>query len=139
MNRMHVVVHRIAIGECLQTDPADVCTTTSARHVVASRVPFDKRLAAGAPLDVARARPFFEQPKLLCFVVWAPSTFVSLDVTVRADTDEARRTLQDGTRKSTAVDLRTVGSWAVMELVRTGMDICKERGARKTLEVLGRQ
>lgn len=119
MGHAHMVVASGRFGERLETDPAYMRATASARHVIASRVALDKGLAFGTSLDIAPGRPLLEQTKFFFLGIRTTLTLVVLDMTVPTDTNQTRRTLKDSVRGCSTVDLRAVGSRAIVKLRRT--------------------
>jgi hypothetical protein len=119
----HVFVDPLALRESPQTHPTDMCLTLGASHVIAPLAPLDGNLAAWTIFDAMFLRPFIEEvfPVTLAF-----SSIVTLDMALGADTDQARRALQNSISRRRAIDLRTIRSRAVVKLIWTSTDINQE-------------
>ena len=119
----HVVVHLTALLKRPQALPADVRLAVRTGHMVAPRDALDHGLASRTLLHVARARPLLEQLLVLALAIHARRTVVAFDVAACADAHQARRALQNGPLRSTAVYLGAVRRRAVEEFGGVGVDV----------------
>jgi len=83
-----MVIDALALRERLEADPARMCTTPRACHVVASRCAFNRRGTTRAFLHVVAPHPLLEQTVPSVLAVRTGDAFVVLDVARWADACE---------------------------------------------------
>jgi len=101
----HVLIDPLTLGESPQAYPTDMRLTLNASHMIAPLAPFDGYLAARTIFDIVFLSPFLEEvfPVLLAF-----GSVMAFDMALGADTDETRRTLQNGISRRRAINLRAI-------------------------------
>lgn len=130
MDRPHMCIYaspRISVTKCLHTYPANMCTTAGAMHMVTTSILLQIGLASWTSSDAIFLLPSSEvvdpatQVISICNTV---QTFVKLDVTRSANAIEARWATKD--RLGGLIHHPTIRCRAVLELGRSGVDVCQE-------------
>lgn len=139
MNKTHVIINTLALGECGQTLPTYMGLTARACHVVTALATFNRHPANRTALDIVIRSPLREQLVVRYVPLITRQPVMILDVTRGADAEETGRTLEDSIPRCRSVYLGTVWSGAMVELVGPTADVCPKGGFSDSVEFACRQ
>src|ERR1700742_4068250 len=123
----HVIIDTRPTRERLHAHPTYMCLAHCACHMIAPLDSLDKNLAARTGFNVMISHPFLEEVVSAIFI----STFesvVSFNMTIRANTQQTRRALENCVRRSRAIHLSTVRSRTVVKFIWMSVNVGREGG-----------